>query len=152
LLWYWFHHIGEEELRICGFENLAQELEQLVQTNIKQKEGITSTGAQDLSDVGLVGEIWKQLCAYRPRIFSLRGDRLLAAQQDCDMGRWIANIHAPMRSVSKCLTGDVTGDETIRFGAVGDISSGKFEYPVGKRRTKQTNEAMQRTEQNLDGF
>ncbi|KAH9906787.1 hypothetical protein F4778DRAFT_800764 [Xylariomycetidae sp. FL2044] len=40
----------------------------------------------------------------------------------------------------------------VRLGELGDPISGKFDYPVQKRRTQQTTEAMQIAERNLDAL
>lgn len=42
------------------------------------------------------------------------------------------------------------GAQIIRLGTSGDVSNGRFDYPVGKLRLRETTEAMQRAEQNLD--
>jgi len=44
------------------------------------------------------------------------------------------------------------GDGYIRLGEDGDPTTGRFYYPVNKRRSKESNEAIQTAEKNLDAF
>ncbi|OJJ37693.1 hypothetical protein ASPWEDRAFT_93070, partial [Aspergillus wentii DTO 134E9] len=151
LLWLFCQFLDHEFLHICGFENVAVELERLIQNDQKQKERITPFLARTFADVGLAGELRNQLGIYRPRIFLKRGNRALAALEENDMEGWGPELIRPSWDLSRVLD-ESAGKDYIQLGEDGDPTSGKFYYPIGKRRSKETIDAMRNAEKNLDDF
>ena len=151
LLWLYGQFIDETAIQICGLENLAGELERVTQNDPKQKERITQFVAKIFSDIGLVGELRNQLRIYRPRIFLIRGNKFLAAQEEKDLEDWGSDLVRPIWDLMRVFD-EEEGDVYIRLGKDGDPTTGRFYYPVNKRRSKESNAAMQIAERHLDSF
>ncbi|OCK75654.1 hypothetical protein K432DRAFT_308042 [Lepidopterella palustris CBS 459.81] len=152
MIWLYAQMIDDTRFQVCGFANLATEFDRLTQSNAKQKARVTPFLYHVFEGLGLVSELQNQLSIYRPRIFLQRGNKILASREEKDLGDWASKLVEPMFNVTKYLSKELSGETCIHLGAEGDPTTGRFYYPVSKRRTKETNDAMQRAEQNLDSL
>jgi hypothetical protein len=150
LLWLYGQLIDPTAIQICGLENLAGELERLMRNDPRQKERVTPFVSRVFSDIGLVGELRNQLRIYRPRIFLTRGNKLLTAQEK-DLEDWASNMIRPIWDLMRVL-GEEGGNAYMRLGDDGDPTTRRFHYPVNKRRSKESHEAMRSAERHLDAF
>ena len=74
-LWWLLNEIRTEE-SLCPLDDLAAELNKLIQTDKKQKDRVTPFVARFIADLGLECEFRKQLRMLCPRAFVLRGKSL----------------------------------------------------------------------------
>ena len=133
---------------------LAAELCRLMQTDQKQKNGITPFVARFIADLGLACEVKRQLRLLCPRVFFLRG-KPLGVKKEEDNRLLTQAVPACSRYLTELLRANAPArskDTNFKLGAEGDPTSGRFHYPADKRRTKENNEAMQKAEENLDAF
>lgn len=151
LLWLYAQFIDETAIQICGLENLAGELERLMRNFPREKERVTPFVSNIFSDIGLVGELRNQLRIYRPRIFLTRGNKFLAAQEEKDLEDWASNLVHPIWDLMRFLDEEAR-NPSMRLGDDGDPTTGRFYYPVNRRRSKESNEAMQSAERHLDAL
>ena len=135
LLWAWSQMGNFTALNTCGFESLTYEFERLL-LHETQRRRISALVTRLISDMGLLAELRNQLKIYDPSMFM--DSPILVSEEYKRSG------------ISRPLEGSVDTSGCIRFGKDGDPTSGRFYYPVARKRTRETNKAMQRAEKNLD--
>lgn len=152
LLWLFLHEVDPNENEIFGVLNLVRELERLISRGYVTRETHNFDRRRDLSELGLAAKIRIQLSAYRPFVYGSYAEDLILDQGNLLRAKWFEEIEAPMRCLTKYFRLDAPSGQRIRLGDEGDIHDGQFNYPVGKRPTKESIEAMQCAERNLSRF
>ena len=150
LLWLFGKLLDPEELDIYGLANVTAEIERLM-SDPKQKERVSPYVAQKFSSVAIAAEIRNQLRIYRPRTFVDAGNQTINDKAEQDFSEWAFELAEQIRGVMSYMIPSLGGGNFVHPNTDGGPTTW-FEYPVSKRRTKETNEVMQRAEKNLDEF
>ncbi|TKA29579.1 hypothetical protein B0A50_03592 [Salinomyces thailandicus] len=134
-----------DQLHGMGQITVVDELERLMQSEPKAMAIISPLLAAIIADLSVVTEASRQINQYQPwaQVFeSLLVDRKGGLEQEYKKKTedWI-HFH-----------GTCERREGVHLVRLGMPSGGKFYYPVDKRRTETTTEAMRKAEGNLDAF
>ena len=140
-LWWILNEISTEE-SLCPLDVLAAELNRLIQTERKQKDRTTAFVARFIADLGLECEFRSHLKLLCPRVFVDRGKSLgVKLEEEKKLQDWMSPRLQPMTDLMRATAPAWAGHNFIRLGRDGDPTSGRFNYPVEKRQTKENNEA-----------
>ncbi|KAF4996707.1 hypothetical protein FGRMN_4365 [Fusarium graminum] len=122
---------------------IVDELERLMQSDAKADALVSAHVAKIIGDVAIIAQCLKQLELYQPWAaqFEYYIESLLP-----DLRRQYAPLHKPFKQLRDALMRNQL-DEASRLA---EPSDGKFTYPYGKSRTKDTVDALRRAEANLD--
>lgn len=129
----------DEQIFLCGLDNLTDELERLIRSDSKSRDRLSSWLARALSNLSFLGEIKRQIGLLKPRP-PITEALSLADQQ--------AEFNKKMTTFAKVLGPGSKGMKLAVFGT----PLGKFSCPSHKRCTMATTREMQDAETNLDGF
>ncbi|KAL8919639.1 MAG: hypothetical protein Q9208_006671 [Pyrenodesmia sp. 3 TL-2023] len=140
LLWLLEVFLQDEQLFLCGLENVCDELEREIRSSQASRDRISPYIANLISELSLLGELKRQigLTTPGPRLQELIDPDELRAEYDRK-----AKLFS---QVSKCFNNMNTG-----LAEVGSPLE-KFNYPANKRRTSATTQKMQQAEKSLDLF
>ena len=130
-----------------GFETLTHEFERLLLDG-QQRRRISALVASTISDIGLLGELRNQLRLYDPSIFRRKKDPNSVSREREEFKEWGVEFYRPIWELMRNTASKSEG--ALRLGILGDPTSGRFSYPVAKRRTKKNQEIMQQAENHLD--
>ena len=149
-LW-WLISESKNEKSPCPLDMVAVELSRLIQTDKKQKERITAFVARFIADLGFAREVRRQLRLLCPSVFNDYGKSVgVKMEEDQELRKECLQTLKPMTDLM-FITGPAHAKEKfLRLGAIGNPTSGRFIYPVNKKRTQENHEMMQVAEQNLD--
>jgi len=118
------------------------EMERLTESDWKIKKLISPWIANIISDLSVISECRHQISLFQP----------WAAGLQYELGPRIDRIKASYDdTVKKWIQSHKTFEGTL-LSKLGAPSEGRFFYPVEKRRTRETTEAMRRAERNVDEF
>ncbi|KAG0272108.1 hypothetical protein BGZ95_012158 [Linnemannia exigua] len=141
LIWL-FQTLWDEQLRhLCGLHPILDEMERLVENDPKARNLFSSQVASMIADLSLISECQRQISLYEPWASSFENK---AASRHNDLKAKYIQRTSRMQELYTAL-------KQISLADV-DPSDGKFFYPVEKRRTKESTEAMQKAERTLDTF
>ena len=140
LLWLLEVFLQDDQLFLCGLENVCDELEREIRSNQSSKARITPYIASLISDMSLLGELKRQIDLSTP------GPRILELIDPKES-------HAEFSKKIKLMSQIVDTLTNIGKG-LADVATplGKFNFPSDKRRTLATTQRMQQAERNLDMF
>ncbi|KAL9018873.1 MAG: hypothetical protein Q9185_003844 [Variospora sp. 1 TL-2023] len=140
LIWLLEVFLQEDQLFLCGLENVCDELEREIRTDRASRERISPYIAKLISDLSLFGELKRQIGLATP------GPRMSVVVEQKEK-------HTEFEKKTKLLGQifNVLTKTDTKLAALG-IPQGKFNYPSEKRRTAATTRAMQKAEKNLDVF
>lgn len=146
LMWFFMHLVIPEYCKTLGWELLAFEFESLLRDKA-QRQRISKLLTEFFSLFGLLGFLGQQLRMCFPRVFDESGD---IADWDMHMSvhGWYARFSQPISELNEVNIKEHW--KYLDLHGEGDPTSGNFFYPANKRRTKESVEAMQRAERNLD--
>ncbi|KAF8860574.1 hypothetical protein BDZ45DRAFT_672478 [Acephala macrosclerotiorum] len=145
LMWILYALFNKDHVSVYGLPNLMEVLYHLLQTEPKQNERISWYVARVLSLMAQTGEILRQLDMYEPWATKLAEKR---KEETLNVHLTAFHLHklkpylAPLSNFHKAPSLEKFGNPT----------DGRFDYPVGRRRTKETTEKMRKAEQSLDAF
>ncbi|KAF8349259.1 hypothetical protein F5887DRAFT_1233694 [Amanita rubescens] len=130
------------QLHLAGLNTLMDEMDRLIQSDLKLKELISPWVANIISDLSVISECRHQISLYQPwaagfENASAEHEEYLKGNFDDTVKEW-TQFHKSFDGTS--------------LGKLGAPLEGRFFYPVEKRRTRETTEAMRRAESNLDEF
>ncbi|KGO36367.1 hypothetical protein PEX1_018120 [Penicillium expansum] len=133
-------------LYVAGMSLIMDELERLLESDTKARDLLSPYVTKVVGDISIISQCLHQLNIYYPwaREFDVEfHQREEKIDQDC-MER--------TRSFAQFL--DRLHDTSLlnRTAHLGDPSSGKFTYPIEKRRTKESVQALLSAEAHLDAF
>ncbi|MBE3111410.1 MAG: hypothetical protein IMZ46_13055, partial [Acidobacteria bacterium] len=124
---------------------VVDELERLVQAEPEARELLSPRVASTIADVSIWSQCLAQLELYQPWAASF--DQVFRKREDEFQDAYIARREPWVRMM------DALGQQNLGAAvALGTPTEGKFTYPVKKRRTKETVQALRRAEGNLDVF
>ncbi|KAF9945186.1 hypothetical protein BGZ72_001585 [Mortierella alpina] len=141
LMWLFQTLWDDQRLHLVGLSPLLDEMEHLVENDPKARNLFSSRVANTVTDLSLFAECKRQISLYEPWAASFENDAV--PRNDKLVKKYIER--------TKRIQIIDTAFKQISLGDA-DPSNGKFFYPVEKRRTKETTEAMQQAEKNLDDF
>ncbi|KAF9560858.1 hypothetical protein EC968_005975 [Mortierella alpina] len=141
LIWLFRTLWDDQQLHLVGLSPLLDKMEHLVENDAKTRNLFSARVANSVANLSFFAECRRQISLYEP---------------------WAATFENDAASRSQAL-GQALVERTKRLAVIyeaskqvslvdSDPSNGKFYYPVEKRRTKETTEAMQQAEKNLDEF
>jgi hypothetical protein len=136
--------LTEDDLfELLGFTHIVDELQRLV-AGEPAKQCISPYIASLVGELALVGALLRQLELYQPWV---------------DMHGHVSSMHLAFLTLNYATSSLTNLDWALwhdkqgpALGSLGTPTDGKFVYPVGKRRTRETVEAMRSAEKNLDKF
>lgn len=136
-----------EALFQMGLTSIVGVLEHLLKSKLEAKRLVTGHVASVIGDLSIVAQCLRPLELYHP--WSNGFDYHSAILSD-----GIESEFAAQRTKWKALVMGLGEQDLLQAGVVtlGDPGGGRFEYPVGKRRTQQHVETMRQAEANLDAF
>lgn len=139
LLWLLEKLLEEEPTRLFGLHNILDEVERVVQNDVKERERITSWVADILSDLAILGELQRQLSLARPGVPMTLPvtESNLKAKLAKDMIS-VIKIHDAFKA-------------NYRLADV-YMPLQRVNYPSDKRRTRETTEQMRKVEKDLFFF
>ncbi len=133
------------DLFLCRLPFVVDELDRLLKAEPRARELMSSYTARLVGELSIIGECLRQLDIYQPWAngFEIaQGDRQDAIKRE---------FAERTRSETRVL--DALRDDNIAaIRPFGDPSDKKFEYPVGKRRTKANVDKLRAAETHLDTF
>lgn len=140
LLWLLEVLLQDDQLFLCGLENVCDELEREIRSNRTSRDRISSYVANLISELSLLGELKRQigLATPGPKITELIDEEEKQAEFS-KKTKILSEVYGALNNVGKGLA------------EVG-TPLGNFNYPSEKRRTLATTQKMQLAEQNLDTF
>ncbi|KAI4181379.1 MAG: hypothetical protein LQ346_006798 [Caloplaca aetnensis] len=140
LLWLLEIFLKDEQLFLCGIENVCDELEREVRSSQASRGRISPYIANLISEFSLLAELKRQigLTTPGPRITELIDPEEKRAVFDKKM-KLFSQVFKALDSLGKGLA------------EVGSPLE-KFNYPSNKRKTSATTQKMQQAEKNLDIF
>ena len=140
LLWLVEVLLQDDQLFLCGLENLCDELEREIRNNRSNRAKISPYIANLISELSLLGELKRQirLATPGPRKSELPDEEVKRAAFSRKT-KTLTEVYEALDNVNKGLAGVGT-------------PLGKLNYPSEKRRTLATTQKMQLVEENLDSF
>lgn len=131
----------DDQLFLCGLENILDELERLIRSDSSSRERLSSSLAHVLSNLSLLAELKRQIGLLRP------GPPMMEA---LSLAEQQAEFTKKSQLVSKVF-GIFGEQKDMKLSAIGTPPS-KFNYPSHKRRTAAVTRELQEAESNLDAF
>jgi hypothetical protein len=142
LIWILTTLFDEQQLHLAGLNMLMDELARLMGSDPKIQGLISSWVADQISDLSVFSQCLHQIELYQP----------WAATFETEMVEHEDELREDYLNTQKCIEPYMQ----IKFGdtiaSLGNPSSGRFHYPVDKRRTRENTEAMRQAEKHLDAF
>ncbi|KAL8830792.1 MAG: hypothetical protein Q9170_005575 [Blastenia crenularia] len=140
LLWLLEIFLQDDQLFLCGLENVCDELEREIRSNQASRERISPYIAHLISELSLLGEIKRQIGLMTP------GPRILKVLEEDEKKAEFSKKTKLLKDIFEALTG-----AHQNYTSTG-IPLSKYNYPSNKRRTLATTRTMQQAENNLDAF
>lgn len=126
---------------------VVDELQRLIDKEPAAKNMITEFVGDVIGDLAIICECLKQIDNYQPWA---RGFEHLMVEKDSGIKKQYARTCQPWSGILGSLK--ESNPSTSRIMQLGKPTGKRFEYPVGKRRTKENTEIMRQSEANLDAF
>lgn len=147
LMWL-FRTLWEDgrELSFITMPVVMDELERLLQTETQARGLLSSHISAIIGDISIISQCLNQLSLYQPWARSM--DSQFFDRED-QFKKEFATRTKPWGQMLSALSETGTSGKTVNLG---EPSGGKFNYPIGKRRTKENVEALRRAESHLDAF
>ncbi|KAL9611775.1 MAG: hypothetical protein Q9167_003586 [Letrouitia subvulpina] len=138
LIWLLEVFLQDEQLHLCGLENVCDELEREICANRSSQARISPYVASLISEFSLIGELKRQLELTTP------GPRMVELLEDEEKKAEFSRKTKLLSQVYNVFTDVILADVGTPLN--------KFYYPSNKRRTPETTQKMQQAENNLDIF
>ncbi|CAE7030436.1 hypothetical protein HRS9139_04931 [Pyrenophora teres f. teres] len=134
---------NDEQLRLFGLHTVTDEIGRLMQSDSSVNALISPWVAGRLSSLTVVSECLHQLHLFKP------WSRKIEDQMEIDKSVPQSHYDESFKDWVPVLNVKFEGSQVYRFA---DPTDGKFDYPVQRRRNKQTVEKLRKAEANLDLF
>lgn len=138
-LWLLEQLLKDDQVFLCGLENLLDEIERMLRADAKSRERVSPWVARVLSDLSLLGEFRRQVGLLRP------GPPMIEAVSEEDQQ---AQFTKRMKLFARVHE---TFQKNMVLSSTGTPLS-KFNYPSDKRLNPHSTKALQEAERNLDAF
>lgn len=135
-----------ETLFLARLSMVVDELERLLDADPEANELVSPYMAGVIGDLSIISQCLRQLEIYQPWA---NGFEHAMVDYEEDIQREFATRTRPWAGILGAIA-----ERNLMQGAVdlGDISGGRFVYPIEKRRTKEKVEILRQSEANLDAF
>ncbi|KAL8856562.1 MAG: hypothetical protein Q9178_006877 [Gyalolechia marmorata] len=143
LLWLLEIFLQDEQLFLCGIENVCDELEREIGAHPASRERISPYIASLISELSLLGELKRQTGLATP------GPRMIECLEEGEKQTEFGKKTKLLTQIYDTLEGTSKGGAGL--AQVGTPLA-KFDYPSNKRRTLASTQRMQQAEKNLDIF
>ncbi|KAL8944455.1 MAG: hypothetical protein Q9211_000597 [Gyalolechia sp. 1 TL-2023] len=140
LLWLLEVFLQDDQLFLCGLENVCDELEREIRSSQASRERISPYVASLVSDLSLFGELKRQIGLMTP------GPKMMELVDEDEKQAEFSKKTELLGQVYKAMA------STGKTSAAAALPLKQFSYPSNKRRTQATTQTMQRAENNLDNF
>lgn len=136
-----------QQLFLARLTIVVDELERLLQSEPEAKNLISAHVASTIGDLSIIAQCLRQLELYQPWANGFEFqfvDYADAIKEDFanQNTKWVALVFGFQDK-------DLVKSQIVELG---EPTGGKFDYPIGKRRTQQQVETMRQAEANLDAF
>lgn len=138
-LWLPEQLLKNDQVFLCGLENLLDEIERMLRADAKSRERVSPWVARVLSDLSLLGEFRRQIGLLRP------GPPMTEAVSEEDQQAEFTKRMKLFARVHEKFQKDMVLSST-------GTPLSKFNYPFDKRLNANTTKALQEAEQNLDAY
>ncbi|EPE05514.1 hypothetical protein F503_02253 [Ophiostoma piceae UAMH 11346] len=125
-----------------GIPSMLDETQRAMNQENIGSDMISPFVASSIGDMSVLAHCMRVMRRTQPFAYDVPRSVIDAVKKDFDVS------FTPLLRISRAMD----GDNVHGAASLVDPSSGRFAYPVDKRRTKETVEAMQRAELNLDKF
>ena len=142
LIWIFMTLFDEQQLHLAGLNTLMDELERRMENDPRMKVLISAWVADQISNLAVISQCLHQIELYQPWAASFESE--MAAMKD--------ELEADYLRTEKLIAPYVSMKPARPVASLGTPSKGRFNYPVGKRRTRENTEAMRKAENELDAF
>lgn len=126
---------------------VVDELQRLLDKEQTANNMVTEFVSSIIGDLAIICECLRQIDSYQP--WALTFEDLMVDYEN-DIKEQYAKTSQPWASMLAALK--EPNSSTGRMAHLGKPTDKKFDYPVGKRRTKENTEIMRQSEANLDAF
>ncbi|KAI1324845.1 hypothetical protein F5Y16DRAFT_423508 [Xylariaceae sp. FL0255] len=132
-------------LFLCRMTIVIDELDRLLKSESKASELVSPYVAMLIGDLSILGECLRQLEIFQAWA---NGFENALVDRETDIKEEFENRTTVWAQVLNAFTDKIC----IGLRPAGDPSGGKFQYPVGKPRTRANVEVLRKSEANLDYF
>ncbi|KAI0869427.1 hypothetical protein GGS24DRAFT_163939 [Hypoxylon argillaceum] len=134
-----------QDLFLCRMTVVIDELDRLLKAEPRALELVSPYIAMLISELSVTGECLRQLEIFQPWANGFEG--ALVDREEGIKKEFKQHNRAMAQVLETFKEQNIT-----TFCHLADPSGGKFQYPVGKRRSKANIETLRRSEENLDVF
>ncbi|KAH8775311.1 hypothetical protein F5883DRAFT_627450 [Diaporthe sp. PMI_573] len=135
----------DEDLLFISLPVVVDELQRLLDSEPKAKELLSPYIASILGKISIISQCLTQLELYQPWA---SGFELATTKYKYDIEEDFAK-----RMSTRCDIFEAIQEKNLgRAVILGDLSGGRFAYPIDKRRTRENTETLRQSEENLDTF
>lgn len=136
------------DLFLLQLPTVVDELNRLIETEPKVKEQVSAYIANTIGALSIITECMRQLEIYQPWANGFE-DQAVDLQDDIDK-EWADQVTKRLQPMLSAV--QLHEQRLGQVSKFGDITDGRFTYPIEKRRTKENVEALRKAEANLDAF
>lgn len=126
-------------------QKFIDDVDRLLESEQKAKELVSSYVASIIGELSIISQCITQLDLYQP----------WASGFDIAMAEYEDDIREEFRKTSQqiiSINSAFQGKKWSRAVRLGDVSTGRFEYPIDKRRTRENVDKLRESEARLDAF
>ncbi|KAJ5711451.1 hypothetical protein N7488_005607 [Penicillium malachiteum] len=138
---------GGQQLFIARLPVAMGEIERLIQSEKEARELLSPYVFSVIGDLSILSQCLNQLAHFQPWARTL--DCIKGEEEDHLKMDYEKRTDVHMGIVRALTNGKSGYDEAL---SLGDLSGGRFTYPIDKRRTRENVEALRKAESNLDSF
>ena len=138
-LWTLEQLLNDDQVFLCGLENLTDEIERLIRSDSKSRERVSPWVAKVLSDLSLLGEFRRQIGLLWPG--PPMTEAVSAEEQQAEFSKRMKLFARVFETFQKGIVYSVTGTPLS-----------KFTHPSDKRLNANVTKSLQEAEHNLDAF
>ncbi|KAH0565252.1 hypothetical protein GP486_001349 [Trichoglossum hirsutum] len=142
LIWIFMTLFDERQLHLAGLNTLMDELERLMKSDPKMRELVSPWVAHQISDLSVFSQCLHQIELYQPWAATFETEMV---NKEDELKK---DYLKTQKYIEPCIHFQFGGAIT----SLGTPSSGRFYYPVDKRRTRENTEAIRQAEKHLDAF
>lgn len=139
LLWLLDQLLIQDKPLFYGLQNLLDEVERHVHNDAEQRKRISPWVAENMSDLGILGELQRQLALSGP------GPRMTVLVPEDELQKDLTKVMMPYHKIRNAFNASYRLADVYKpLRAV--------DYPSDKKRTKATTEKMRKAEKDLFAF
>lgn len=133
----------DDQLHLFGLHNVTDEIERLTRSDPEVAKMITPWISTHMSSLSVVSECLHQLHLFQPWARKIEDD------MDMNKDKMLTQYKTTFKDWLSILGVKFEGSQVYKYV---DLSDGRFDYPIQRRRNKVNVETMIKAEKNLDVF